>query len=251
MIFNTFLSEQELLTSINEEFGVPVPGATRKEIIDALNKFLLERLARGNNACLIIDECQNLQVSALEQIRMLSNLETESEKLLQIVMMGQSEFHDTLKSPALRQLDERIQVRAFLEPLDSEDTRAYILHRLSVAGSKGDVVFTDGALKVIYDYSRGNPRRINTICDRCLLIAYSRDATRISRDHALRALNELRDEGSSVARKAGILGKIGWQTPVRWPLIALLGFSGLATGWILAQSAIFNPFERGATSQPS
>ncbi len=171
LIFNPFLSETELLRAINEEFGIDASGATRKALIDSLNGFLIEQLRKGGNACLVLDECQNLQVPVLEQIRLLSNLETENEKLLQIVMVGQSEFHEMLKSPPLAALDERIHVRAFLEPLTQEDTRAYIYHRLAVAGSKGDILFTDGALKDVYEYSQGIPRRINTVCDRCLLIA--------------------------------------------------------------------------------
>jgi general secretion pathway protein A len=228
LIFNSYLSEMELLKAINDEFGIDSSGGTRKALIDVLNRFLIDQLAKGGNACLVLDECQNLQVPVLEQVRMLSNLETESEKLLQIVMMGQPEFHQLLKSDPLKPLDERIQVRSFLEPLSQEDTGAYIQHRLTVAGSKGDIIFKDGALRIIYEYSQGIPRRINTICDRCLLLAYSHDTYSVSTEYARQAMDEIqgghqapRPTPRLASRPKRWLARLGLVVPVA--LIALIG----------------------------
>ena len=138
LIFNAFISDMELLKTINEEFDIAMdPRAdTKKAYIDALNDFLLDTFRRGGNAVLLIDEAQNLSHAVLEQIRMLSNLETEKEKLIQIVLVGQSELRDMLAAPSLRQLYERIMVRYDLKPLDSKDIRGYIEHRLVVAGGR-------------------------------------------------------------------------------------------------------------------
>lgn len=227
LIFNTFLSEIELLKAINDEFGIDSSGGSRKELIDVLNRFLIDQLARGGNACLILDECQNLQVPVLEQIRVLSNLETENEKLLQIVMVGQPEFHDLLKTPPLKPLDERIHVRSFLDSLTEEDTRGYISHRLTVAGSRGDIVFTEGALRAIYEYSQGIPRRINTVCDRCLIIAYSQETLRITKDHAHRALEEIQ-AGVPVPRRS-LRGRraVSW-VKLQRPALAVAGIAVLS-----------------------
>lgn len=227
LIFNTFLSEIELLKAINDEFGIDSSGGSRKELIDVLNRFLIDQLARGGNACLILDECQNLQVPVLEQIRVLSNLETENEKLLQIVMVGQPEFHDLLKTPPLKPLDERIHVRSFLDSLTEEDTRGYISHRLTVAGSRGDIVFTEGALRAIYEYSQGIPRRINTVCDRCLIIAYSQETLRITKDHAHRALEEIQ-AGVPVPRRS-LTGRraVSW-VKLQRPALAVAGIAVLS-----------------------
>jgi general secretion pathway protein A len=245
VIFNTFMTELELLRSINEEFGIDASGSTRKALIDELNRFLIEQLAKGGNACLILDECQNLEVSVLEQIRMLSNLETESEKLLQIVMMGQPEFHEMLLSTPLRQLNERIQIRSFLQPLDREDTQAYIAHRLAVAGSKGDLHFSEGAVRIIYEYSQGNPRRINTICDRCLLIAYTQETHRITREHARRAVKEL-DGALGVRLRSRAENRSHIPRMTRWLLWILLGIVVISGGWWLGRSLplFLSPMEK-------
>jgi general secretion pathway protein A len=182
LIFNSFITEKELLEIINQEFGIHLdPGVqTKKEHIDSLNQFLLETFSVGGNAVLLIDEAQNLSHTVLEQIRMLSNLETEKEKLIQIVLVGQSELKELLASSSLRQLNERIMVRYELRPLDYMDIQGYVEHRLVVAGGRGNLRFTKGAFKAIYRYSHGNPRRINAVCDRALLIAYAREKYTIS-----------------------------------------------------------------------
>ncbi|MBN1613880.1 MAG: AAA family ATPase [Deltaproteobacteria bacterium] len=176
LVFNSAVAEIELLETIIQEFGIAMGRLrrTRKRYIDKLNEFLLRNFAAGRNAVLLIDEAQNLSHAVMEQIRMISNLETEREKILQIVLVGQPELGDLLALPSLRQLNERITVRYDLVALNSEHVRRYIEHRLNVAGG-GNVIFSRGAYRRIYDQSEGNPRRINAICDRALLIAYTKD----------------------------------------------------------------------------
>ncbi len=183
LIFNTAISEKELLEMVAKEFGLVVanPDGARTVYVDALNQFLLKNFAAGKKAVLLIDEAQNLSHGVLEQIRMLSNLETEKEKLLQIILVGQTELKATLMLPALRQLNERITVRYNLTPLSSADVAVYVQHRLRVAGGPGSVSFTQGAYRQIYGYTEGIPRRINALCDRALLIAYSKSVGRINR----------------------------------------------------------------------
>ncbi len=199
LIFSSFLSDLELLQSINQEFGIAkgAGGQTKKECLDALNRFLLETFRNGGNALLLIDEAQNLTPNLLEQIRMLSNLETEKEKLIQIVLVGQSELKTLLASPSLRQLNDRITVRYNLRPLDANDIRGYVEHRLSIAGGGGAVRFTDGAFKKMYGFSAGNPRRINALCDRSLLIAYSEENHTVTRSIIAKAVTDLYGESDT------------------------------------------------------
>jgi len=176
LILNSYISDIEILKVIVQEFGVDIDTdkeATKKDYIDALNLFLIDNFSNGGNAVLLIDEAQNLSRDVLEQLRMLSNLETEREKLIQIVLIGQPELNDIIGSPSLRQLNDRIIVRYFLKPLGYRDIKGYIEHRLVVAGSHGNINFTGGVYKKLYSKSNGNPRRINSICDRALLIAYT------------------------------------------------------------------------------
>jgi general secretion pathway protein A len=182
LIFNPAISDIELLRTINQEFGIRLVGrGTKKRYLDALNSFLMKNFAAGRNAVLMIDEAQNLSHSVLEQIRMLSNLETVREKLIQIILLGQPELRRLLTLPSIRQLNERITVRYDLKPLAREDVRRYIEHRLVTAGGEANGLFTPGGYALIYGLSRGVPRRINAICDRALLIAYGRDLRTIDR----------------------------------------------------------------------
>lgn len=176
LIFNTAVSEMELLETIASEFGIYTGQSTasKKTYIDALNRFLLKTYVHGKYAVLLIDEAQNLTHAVLEQIRMLSNLETDGEKLLQTILIGQPELRTMLALPALRQLNERITVRCHLSPLDQDDVTGYIDHRLRVAGGPGRIRFTQKAYDQIYHFSEGIPRRINALCDRILLIAYTK-----------------------------------------------------------------------------
>jgi general secretion pathway protein A len=191
LIFNSFLSEIELLRSINEDFGIPSSAGTRKELIDHLNQYLLGEFSAGRNAVLIIDEAQNLAPPVLEQIRMLSNLETERGKLLQIVLIGQPELRQQLARPELRQLNQRIALRYHLQPFNRQETEDYINHRLVVAGSHGGVKFSRRALAAIYRLSDGIPRKINLLCDRAMLAAYVHSSELIEHIHVRQASNEI------------------------------------------------------------
>jgi len=229
LIFNSFITEKELLEIINQEFGIHLdPGVqTKKEHIDSLNQFLLETFSIGGNAVLLIDEAQNLSDTVLEQIRMLSNLETEKEKLIQIVLVGQSELKELLASSSLRQLNERIMVRYELRPLAHMDIQGYVEHRLVVAGGRGNLRFTNGAFKAIYRYSQGNPRRINAVCDRALLIAYARGKYIISKGMVGSAIKEIRGD---IAAEHEIKGWF-WKRVVSPIMLLLLlimmaGFAG-------------------------
>ena len=207
LIFNSYLSDMELLEVINQEFRIPLTEVerTKRRYIDALNAFLLANHRAGKNAVVLIDEAQNLSRNVLEQIRMLSNLETETEKLLQIVLVGQPELRDLLAQPSLRQLNERISVRYHLDALLEDDVPDYIAHRLTVAGNTGHLSFTDDAFGKIYDFSRGNPRRINILCDRALLIAYAGNQLEIDSKIVKLAIQDLKSsdvkKGTLFARR--------------------------------------------------
>jgi general secretion pathway protein A len=153
---------------------------SKQELIDTLSEFLLSLLPLGAGALLIIDEAQNLPLQVLEQIRILSNLETDKEKLLQIVLVGQLNLQELLKSPGLRQLDQRISIRYELKPLNREETAAYISHRLTIAGGGAVVSFAPKALDLVHRYTSGIPRLINLLCDRSLLGGYSARVARIT-----------------------------------------------------------------------
>jgi len=185
VIFNPMLSVHELLEAINQDFGNKTDGCdTVKAQIDTLNDFLLKRLSCNKNAIVLIDEAQNLSVESMEMMRLLSNLETETTKLLQIIFVGQRELADKLATPDLRQLNQRIGVRCFLSSLSYQDTCQYVIHRLQIAAFSGlvRVRFEEKALRLIYEYTSGTPRLINMLCDRTLLQAYS-ERERLVKDH--------------------------------------------------------------------
>lgn len=172
-LFNPKLSARELLESIVIELGLEKRGASARELIDELNHFLLERRQQGRRVLLIIDEAQGLASDTLEQIRLLSNLETETEKLIQILLLGQPELDTMLESDELRQLRQRIAVRWRLAPLSRDETAEYVRHRLRVsAGADRDPLFSDAALREVYRRSHGVPRIVNLLCDRALLAGF-------------------------------------------------------------------------------
>jgi general secretion pathway protein A len=193
LIFNSAITDMELLETIHQELHISLNGQekTKKRYIDTLNDFLLMSFAAGKNIVLLIDEAQNLSHDVLEQLRMLSNLETEREKLLQIILIGQPELQDLLMSPSLKQLNERITVRYELKPLDRKNVQSYIRHRLAVAGGGENVTFSVSACQLIYWYSQGIPRRINTICDRAMLIAYTREKVTVDWKTAWDAISDI------------------------------------------------------------
>jgi len=200
LILNPCLSSLELLRSINREFGIPHEGLENGPLLEELNHFLLAENREGHTVILVIDEAQNLAPQVLEQIRLISNLETETDKLIQIVLAGQPELKALLEKPELRQLAQRITVRYHLLPMDYSDSCSYIKHRLDVAGATGKVDFTPAAMKRIFDFAKGSPRLINRACDRALLVAYGEDSREIDAGRAATAIAELRDGRKSLAR---------------------------------------------------
>ncbi|MFA5145851.1 MAG: XrtA/PEP-CTERM system-associated ATPase [Candidatus Omnitrophota bacterium] len=179
-IFNSTLPELQLLQMILEDFGLVVERRNKSSMLRQLNGFLIEELSKGNNVILIIDEAQNLKTSILEEIRMLSNLETDKEKLFQIILVGQPELKTKLNSPNLRQLRQRIGVRFHISPLEKDEIDKYIYHRLTVAGSDGQIRFAPDAIESVHRYSGGIPRLINMVCDKALLAAYVMETRDIS-----------------------------------------------------------------------
>jgi general secretion pathway protein A len=189
LVLNPFMTEEDLLKRILQDFGVisrddvkagRVAQVTKQELIDTLYDFLLGLIPLKASAVLIIDEAQNLPLSVLEQIRILSNLETDKEKLLQIILVGQLNLQTLLRSPDLRQLDQRVSIRYELKPLDEETVAAYVAHRLAIAGGSAAVAFTAKALQRVHRLSGGIPRLINLICDRALLAGFSQQTNRIT-----------------------------------------------------------------------
>jgi general secretion pathway protein A len=199
LILNPMLSELLLLRTIAEDFGITLNGRGKKECFDGLNRFLLEEFHKGFNTVLIIDEAQNLTPKTLEQIRLLSNLETNSEKLIQIILVGQPELRDLLARKSLAQLRQRINVRFHLTALDRSEVEEYIIHRLTVAGLAEGVVmpFAPQAIDFIFEQSKGVPRVINNMCDTALLAAYARGVRQVDGPLAEEAHHEA--EGLVVA----------------------------------------------------
>lgn len=200
LVLNPILSDLDLLRTITGDFGLKAKANSAKAQIDALNKFLLKVAARGGNAIVIFDEAQNLSTRSLEMIRLLSNLETDKEKLLQIILVGQPELKEKLTLPELRQLNQRIVVRHHLKPLRPDEVEAYIQNRLFIAGGRGTVRFTPRATRRIYRATRGVPRLINIFCDRALTAAFAEGKRVVDSKLASRAHEELREEGTLPGR---------------------------------------------------
>ncbi len=177
LITNTLLSGRDLLTAILDDLEIDYRPGSKAKLLSQLNDYLIQQLKDDNNVVLIIDEAQNLTPSCLEEVRLLSNLETENEKLIQIIFLGQPELKKKLALARLEQLRQRIAVYYHLSPLTIEETFDYILHRLKVASGSDRKFFTDGALDLIYKFSRGVPRLVNQICDSSLLSGYVAEAT--------------------------------------------------------------------------
>ncbi|MGE5082019.1 MAG: ExeA family protein [Acidobacteriota bacterium] len=171
-IFNSRLNVPQFLDYMMADFGIPCDTRAKSQILLRLYNWLLDRYRAGETAVLIVDEAQNLSDEVLEEIRMLTNLETFTEKLLQIVLVGQPELEQKLKQPQLRQLKQRLTLRAKTHPLTLEETRAYIQQRLRIAGSNGTQIFEPEAMVAVHRYSSGIPRVINLICEHCLVSAF-------------------------------------------------------------------------------
>jgi len=175
LLINPLLSVSELLRAVIKDFGLKTRYTSPQRLIDLLNNFLLEHYESGGNALLVVDEAQNLSFEALEMLRMLTNLETDTTKLLQILLVGQPELLDKLRAFRLRQLDQRIGARFHLSPLGQKEMMRYINHRICVAGGGGKLFFEPKAYKLIYSKTRGYPRLVNILCDRALMAAFVRE----------------------------------------------------------------------------
>ena len=200
LIINTIgLTPLDLLKLIAAEFGIEGRLESTADYLIAINRILLERLRTGRNTVLIIDEAQNLDAATLEEVRLLSNLETDTAKLMQIVLTGQPELIRKLASPALRQLRQRIAIEHHIDPLTSEQIRPYLAHRIDIAGGRFEKIFAPGVDAVFYWFSQGCPRLINLLADRVLLSAYSKQIMPISPDFV-----ELKAKSMSASRAAGL-----------------------------------------------
>ena len=191
LILNPRVTETQMLKAILTELGETKLARSQVDLVAQINRVLLERIEHGKDIVLIIDEAQNLSFAVLEQIRLLSNLETDQQKLLQIILMGQPELKEVLAREELRQLRQRILVHYELHPLSSEDTAHYIHHRLSLAGGMGRPVFTKRALRRIHQASKGIPRIVNNLCDKALLSAFIRDSDEVNYWDARRAVRDM------------------------------------------------------------
>lgn len=224
LILNPQLSRIEFLLSICEELGVPVPEErdSIKALTDALNRFLLENHSRGRRTILIVDEAQNLKTDVLEQVRLLTNLETPKQKLLQIILIGQPELRELLGRNDMRQLAQRITGRYHLEPLSREEAEAYIDHRVKVAGGVGRI-FADGSRREIWRLAHGIPRMINVIADRALLGAFTAESNQITPPIVRRAAAEVYDRPTA--------GLPHWQLLLRQAVIPLVVLLVVVSGW--------------------
>ena len=229
LILNPRLTIPEFLASVCDELKIPYPRDTTspKVFVDALDRYLLDAHARGRRTVLLIDEAQGLSVEVLEQVRLLTNLETTSEKLLQIILIGQPELVPLLARDDLRQLAQRITARYHLEPFTATDTHAYIRHRLKVAGGRRGL-FSEAAIRRIHAESRGIPRLINIICDRALLGAYAQDKRRIELGMVARAATEIRGRGTRARSVAS------WP----WVTAAVFGAAVVVGGMVVASEPL-------------
>ena len=229
LILNPRLTIPEFLASVCDELKIPYPRDTTspKVFVDALDRYLLDAHARGRRTVLLIDEAQGLSVEVLEQVRLLTNLETTSEKLLQIVLIGQPELEPLLARDDLRQLAQRITARYHLEPFTETDTHAYVRHRLRVAGGRRGL-FSEAAIRRIHAESRGIPRLINIICDRALLGAYAQDKRRIESGMVARAATEIRGRGTRARSVASWL----------WVTAAGVGAAVVVGGMVAAPESL-------------
>ena len=242
-VFNTMLPFEDLLEYVLEELGVPTPPSSPAQRLLALRRFMLDRRRAGQNTVLILDEAQNLDPATLERIRMLSNLETPTEKLLQILLVGQPELRAKLNRPELRQLQQRIELQCGLAPLSREQVRDYILTRLRIAGAHDLGLFSDRAQTRIATYSRGIPRRVNILCDHCLVIGYAEHRRRIEVDTVDQAIAALEGAAQRPARRPALLARATWE---RWFLgaVAAALIAGIAVSPLRTEATQLLTFAR-------
>ena len=191
LILNPLISGDQLVYSILEELGQRPETHNRTDCLSQLNRYVLDQFAAGHEVVLLIDEAQDMSMGLMEEVRLLSNLETDQRKLIQIVLIGQPELRRLLDEPGLRQLRQRITVRYHLTPLNFDETEYYIRHRLYVAGGNSRPTFSYWALRKVFSYSGGVPRLINAVCDKALLCGFIKHADHLRAKHLRRAIREL------------------------------------------------------------
>ena len=191
VVSQTQLTPTQFLQAVLTEFGFKPFDKRKVELLDMLNMFLIEQYSNGKKVVLIVDEAQNLMHRVLEEIRLMSGIETHKEKVLRIILAGQPELKDTLDSPGLKQLVQRVRLRFHIGPLDSREMREYINHRLTVAGRADDELFEEDAFDIIQRYTGGVPRLINTLCDTALLCSFADEKPTVSGDDIMSAVGEL------------------------------------------------------------
>ena len=218
-VFNTNVTSEQLIAMINEDFGLDSSGKNKVQLLKDLYQFLIAEYGKGNNALVIIDEAQNLGPELLEEVRMLSNLETDSAKLLQIILVGQTYMRKRLATHELQQLRQRISVVCHLSPLMRAETEEYILHRLEVAGNREAIRFSPEAMDIIHDFSGGVPRLINIICNFILLTACTEQAKEAGAEMVEDIVRELGlaalplEGGESAAGKRALLQALELPAP--------------------------------------
>ena len=252
-VFNSMMPFEEILAYIVEDFGITLTGNSHAHRLIALNHFLTERVRRGLNTVLIIDEAQNLDVSALEQVRLLSNFETATQKLMQILLVGQPELKVKLNKPELRQLKQRIGLRCTIHPLSFDETGEYIRHRLEIArggqrrDANGEALFSDRAIARIAEYSKGVPRLINLVCDHSLVMGYADQLRRIDRRTVDEAIDYL-EEGEESDETSAVSARERFE-PNRWLLpTAVAAIVACAVLLVLAPSGALGVMDRLAVS---
>jgi general secretion pathway protein A len=247
LVLNPFLTEEDLLKLILQDFGVVsredvkrgrLANVSKQELIETIYDFLLGLLPLHASAVLIIDEAQNLPMPVLEQIRILSNLETDKDKLLQILLVGQLNLNPLLKAPQMRQLDQRVSIRYQLRPLNRDEVAAYVSHRLSVAGGAASVTFHPQALDLVHRRTSGIPRLVNLLCDRSLLAAYSARTNRVSAEIVHQAAESLELGDNKPSR-------FGW---FRRRATVMIGATGATVSLAVAGGLVVSPMLGAATN---
>ena len=241
LVFNSCLGQRELLQAICRDFGLAADADTPAELVGQLNTYLLTEFSVGHNAVVVIDEAQNLEPSVLEQLRLLSNLETAGGKLLQIVLVGQPELRDKLSLPGMRQLNQRIAVRYHLRALRRADSSKYVIHRLQVAGADSGIRFTPRAMRLIYRFSGGLPRRLNLLCDRALLTAFVQETRRVDGAIVRRSARDLDGGLQTVGGRGQAIPLLG--------RMALAGLGGCALLGLATSAWLLTGARAGSTSQ--
>ncbi len=241
-IHNSTLEIDGLLEYMLQDWGLKSTGTTQAQRLFELNEFLIDQHRQGLSPVLVIDEAQNLSIATLEAVRLLSNFETTSQKLMQILLVGQPELRTKLNSPELRQLKQRVGLRCHIGPLSPEETRLYIRHRLRIAGASDSGLFTDAAIQHITDYSEGIPRVVNIVCDHCLLSGFADSKRRIDTAVVEEAIEYLEEgerpqwkrirQARLVPTRGAVWAARGGIAALVVLLLLLLVVAVNATGWL-------------------